>query len=75
MYIHMEHSDGIAYTPEELVSLSKRIEELRISVLCDFDMDGADPVSKQHFFLALSALDQAQCYMKVAALLQSRALM
>lgn len=53
--------------------MQQRVERLRKDFMCDVDENGAEERTKQHFFLALSALEQAQRWLKKAELEQERA--
>jgi hypothetical protein len=68
------------YTPEVLTYYASALQDLRLALqdlrrqLLFSDETGADPVSLAHFFLALSAMEQAKQQFKLAQYAQSRAL-
>ena len=62
------------YTPETLLALATRTEDLRHDALFGIDDAGADPISEQHYLTALALLDQAVQQFKLARLHHVRAL-
>lgn len=67
-----EHAqDYLLRKPDDLRDIERRIEGLRRDLLCDVDEAGASDATQQHFLLALSCLEQAQRFARLA-LLQAR---
>lgn len=62
------------WTPETLEEIESKLEGLRRNMLCDLDTAGADPISEQHYMLALSSLEQTRIQIRLAKYHQSRAL-
>lgn len=57
-----------------LIEVAGIVSKLRVgTLLCDVETDGADPEAEQLFLLALTALEQAERYLKLAAYAQARA--
>lgn len=62
------------FVPEVLGGYAKRVQGLRNEVLCDVDTEASEPNAEQYFLLALSALDQAERFFRLAQLNQTQAL-
>ena len=70
---HMPGPLSITFDPPDLEAAANRVEKLRVGFLLDIDNDGgADVVAEQHVLLALSALEQAARYLKIASYTQAR---
>jgi hypothetical protein len=54
--------------PKHVRSIERSIEELRKDLLCDVDEAGASDSTRQYFLLALSGLEQAQRFARLATL-------
>jgi hypothetical protein len=70
----MSLKEDYEYTPEVLKDYAFALQDLHRQILYSADDAGADPVSLAHFFLALSAMEQAEQHFKLAQYAQSRAL-
>ncbi len=62
------------YTPENLQIIGDEVRDLRMRLLTEVDDAGADPISEQHYLMALSYLELAMRAFRLATLAQSRAL-
>lgn len=60
------------FDPEDMASMAQGIESFRMSFLLDVDGDWMSPIAEQHFLLALSSLEQAQRFMRLANYFQMR---
>lgn len=49
-----------------LVSMSHGIQKMRMDMLCEIEGPEAGHLAYEHVILALAALDQARCFVKIA---------
>jgi hypothetical protein len=62
------------FTPENLDVMSRDVEAMRAAWLFGVDEAGADPAAEQQYLMALSFLEIASRYMRLAQFAQSKAL-
>jgi hypothetical protein len=61
------------FEPRTLEGIADTVSQFRVgTLLCDVDTDGADVNAEQFFLLALTALEQAERYFKLASYAQAR---
>lgn len=62
------------FCPEDLAELAERARKLRTDCLLTDDESGADVEAEQFFLLAMSSLEQAERFFRLAGLKQSQSL-
>lgn len=69
----MANEPTVSFEPREMEAAANRVRELREAFSRDADTDTASLLAEEHFYLALSALEQAERFMKLASYHQAHA--
>jgi len=68
-----DNAPAADFEPRVLEALANTVSKFRVgTLLCDVETDGADVNAEQFFLLALTALEQAERYLKLASYAQAR---